>query len=111
MKKLVVLWKSDNLVDIHEMITLYTIHAKKQKWWDEVEVIIWGASQQVVVSNEEVKRKVALMVKLGIPVYACKMCADSLGIEKDLLDLGVNVMYTGKLLTDFLQSDAKVITL
>ncbi|MDT8337416.1 MAG: hypothetical protein RQ856_06295 [Candidatus Izemoplasmatales bacterium] len=111
MKKLVVLWKSDNLVDIEEMITPYIIASKKNKWWDEVEVIIWGASQKVVATDDEVKRKVALMMKQNINVYACKKCAEDLGIEKELSSQHINVMYTGELLTEFLQSDAKVITL
>jgi len=111
MNKLVVLWKSDNLIDIQEMITPYIIASKKNKWWDDVEVIIWGASQKVVASNDDVKRRIALMLKQNIKVYACKKCAEDLQIEKTLSDLNINVIYTGELLTAFLQSDAKVITL
>ncbi|MEC9484934.1 MAG: hypothetical protein UMR38_03535 [Candidatus Izemoplasma sp.] len=111
MTKLVVLWKSDNLVDIQEMITPYIIASKKNGWWDSVEVIIWGPSQKIVVENDDVKRRVALMTKQNIPLYACKKCAEDLNVDQALENLGVNVMYTGELLTDFLQSDAKVITL
>lgn len=111
MNKLVVLWKSDNMIDVNEMITPYILASKKNGWWDEVEVIIWGASQNVVVSDDETKRRVALMLKLGIKVYACKKCAIDLNIEHALTDLNINVIYTGELLTQCLQSDAKVITL
>lgn len=44
MNKLVVLWKTDNLIDIQEMVIPYIHNSKKKNWWDEVEVIIWGAS-------------------------------------------------------------------
>ncbi len=106
-----VLWKSDNLLDIYELITPYIIASKKNSWWDEVEVILWGASQKVVVSDEEVKRRILLMQRQNIPIYACKKCAEDLGIEKELIELSINVLYTGELLTEFLQSDAKVLTL
>jgi hypothetical protein len=111
MKKLVALWKSDNLIDIQEMITPYIITSKKNKWWDEVEVIIWGASQVVVANNEDVKRRINLMNKQDIKIYACKKCAEDLGVIEALKALNINVMYTGELLTEFLQSDATVITL
>lgn len=111
MKKLVVLWKSDNLIDIQELITPYIIASKKNKWWDVVEVIIWGASQKIIIDNEDVKRRISLMLKQNIKVHACKKCAEDLGIVDELTKLNINVMYTGELLTAFLQSDAKVITL
>lgn len=111
MRKLVVLWKSDNLVDIYELITPYIISSKKNNWWDEVEVILWGASQKVVVNDEEVKRRIRMMQKQNIPIYACKKCAEDLDIEKELIELSINVLYTGELLTELLQSDAKVLTL
>jgi len=111
MEKLVVLWKGDNLTDILELITPYIIASKKNKWWDDVEVIIWGASQIIVANNEEVKRRVAMMIRQDIKVYACKKCAEDLGLTTALTDQKINVMYTGELLTSFLKSDAKVITL
>ena len=42
MNRLVVLWKSDNLIDIEEMIAPYILASKQKHWWNEVSVIIWG---------------------------------------------------------------------
>ncbi len=111
MNKLVVLWKSDNLIDIMEMITPYTLGSMRYNWWDEVEVIIWGASQKIVSTNKEVQKRIKLMMASGIKVHACKKCAEDLCVVDQLESQGIDVLYTGELLTSFLQSDAKVITL
>jgi hypothetical protein len=50
------------------------------------------------------------MQQLGIVVYACKACADQYGVADKLKELGIDVKYMGEPLTDFLKSDAKVIT-
>ncbi len=111
MNKLVVLWKDDNLINIQEMVTPYIIASKKNGWWDELEVIIWGASQKKVVESEEIQRRIKLMIKQDIPVYACRKCAEDLGIAELLKNLNINVLYTGELLTERLKSEATVITL
>jgi len=111
MNKLVVLWKTDNLIDIQEMVIPYIHNSKKRNWWDEVEVIIWGASQKVIAENFDIKLDIESMIHDGIKISACKSCSDNLCVTTHLTDLGIDVLYTGELLTDRLQSsDCKVIT-
>ncbi len=111
MEKLVVLWKSDHIIDIEEMITPYILASKRNKWWDEIDVIIWGGSQKIVSTNLKVQKRVKLMISQGIHVCACKKCAEDLNVKENLEALNINVIYTGELLTQALKSDAKVITL
>ena len=111
MEKLVVLWKSNNLIDILEMITPYILVSQRNGWWDEVEVIIWGASQEIVAHNDEVRSRVKMMVNRKIKVHACLKCAEDLDVVERLKSLGIDVHYSGELLTEILKSDAKLITL
>ncbi len=111
MKKLVVLWKSDNLIDIKEMIFMYITNSMRYSWWDQIEVIIWGASQKLVSENVEIQKEIKKMMALGIKFHACKKCADDLCVASHLESIGIDVHYTGVLLTEKLQSDATVITL
>ncbi len=111
MKKLVVLWKSDDLVDIKELIITYITNSMLKSWWDQVEVIIWGASQKLVSENKEIQEEIKKMMALGVLFYACKNCADNLCVTAHLESVGIDVKYTGLLLTQRLQSDAYVITL
>jgi hypothetical protein len=111
MNKLVVLWKTDSIIDIEELSVPYVFASKKNKWWDEVSVIIWGASQKLVSENKNIQAYIKQMLDKGIHVHACKKCADDLCVSDRLSKIGVDVLYTGVLLTEFLQSDAKVLTI
>jgi hypothetical protein len=110
--KLVVVWKSAIETDITKFILPYAYNSKLQGWFDEVEVLIWGASQEAVALNPDYMDQIKHMNAEGIKFHACKMCSDSLGVSEILESLGVNVMYTGVYLSDAQKDpDTKVITL
>lgn len=112
MNKLTVLWKSSNEIDIERLIIPYIYNSKIEEWWDEVEVIIWGDSQHVVSKSNAYQQEVRMLIENGISIFACKSCADSLGVSDFLRQLGINVMYTGQLLSERLQDDeVKVLVL
>lgn len=110
MKKLVVLWKTGNLIDISELVFPYIFNSKIKNWWDEVEVIIWGDSQRAISEHSIIREYVQKLVDAGIILHACKKCAEDLCLVEHLESQGIDVQYTGVLLTEMLQSDAKVIT-
>lgn len=100
MKNLLVVWKSDNEIDIHNFIVPYAYNAKKHEWFSDVEVLIWGASQEKVLQDTVIQQRVKNLIKNDIKVYACKMCADNLNATELLESLGVTVIYTGVYLSD-----------
>lgn len=112
MSKVLVVWKSNNEIDIHNFVIPYCYNAVVQEWFDEVELLIWGASQEVVMNDKVVQQRVANLVKNKVTVYACKMCSDNVGATETLIELGVNVRYTGDLLSDRLKDkEYEVITI
>ena len=112
MKKLLIVWKSDNEIDIHNFIAPYAYNAKLQEWFDDVEVLIWGASQEIVGVTPAVQDLVHHLIKNDVNVYACKMCADNVGATEILKSLGVHVQYTGEFLSERLQDpDYEVLTI
>ncbi len=111
-KHLVIVWKSDNETDIHNFIVPYAYNAKTHEWFDSVEVLIWGASQEKIMSDTLIQQRVMNLIKNEIPVYACKMCADKVGATETLENLGVQVMYTGVYLSTKQKDDTvEVITI
>ena len=100
MKKLLVVWTSDHIKDINNFIMPYSFNSKKQGWFDEVDVLIWGKSQIKVKEDKEVQEKIIKLINEGVNVYACKFCSDDLGVSELLESLGVTVMYTGVFLSD-----------
>lgn len=110
--KLLIVWKSDNEIDIHNFIVPYAYNSKKQDWFTDVEVLIWGASQEKILEDTLIQQRIKNLVKNEIKTYACKMCADKVGATDILESLGVTVMYTGVYLTEKLKDpDFEVITL
>ena len=109
-KKLAVLWTSADKAVAEKMVYMYTYNAAKQKWWDEVIFIVWGPSSKLLSEDKDLQDYLQKMKEVGIKLYACKACADMYGVSDKLEQLGIEVKYMGQPLTEYLQSDYKVIT-
>lgn len=108
--KLNVLWTSGDLVTAEKMVFMYTHNSKLMGWWDEVTLVIWGASTKLAGENKEVQSKIKEMVDTGVKVEACKACADQLGATDKLESLGVKVKYWGEPLTKILKESGILLT-
>ena len=111
MEKLNILWTTDNKETVFNMLSMYAINSVKNSWWDEVNVIIWGASAKLVGNDTQIQTEVKEMLARGVKVEACKACSDNLGVSEKLIQLGVNVRYMGNPLTQYLKSGDKLITI
>jgi hypothetical protein len=112
MSKLLIVWKSDDYRNIDFFIAPFAINSKKNKWFHDVEVLIWGASADYCKVNVNAQQAIKDMVSIGIPVRACKFCADKVFATESLESIGVNVMYTGVYLSEKLKDpDYEVITI
>ena len=108
--KLAVLWTSGDPDVAHKVCLMYTHAAKKAKWFDEVELIVWGPSSRLLAADKELQAKVRAMIADGVQLKACIVCADMYGVSDHLRELGVDVKPMGRPLTAILKSDAKVLT-
>jgi len=108
--ELMIVWATDNRETSINMICLYAGNAKPKGWFDEVTLVIWGASQHLIANDAEVKGLVDGMVKNGVKVVACKSCAESLGTHKQLQSCGIEVYYTGELISDWAKSGKPMMT-
>ncbi len=109
--KLNILWTNDNLITSEKMVFMYGINSKKQGWWDEVTIIIWGATTKLVSENTQIQELIAEAKVEGVHITACKGCADQLGVTEILEDLDIEVIYHGGPLTQILKGDEKLITI
>ncbi len=108
--RLTVLWTTADPVTVEKMVFMYTLNAKLQGWFEEVTLVVWGASTRLLAENSHLQERVGEMVAAGIRVEACKACSDSYGVSDQLSALGVDVKYMGTPLTEMLQGDWKVLT-
>lgn len=109
--RLAIVWTSGDPDVAHRMALMYANGAKRQGWFDEVRLVIWGPSQRLVVSDKDIRAYIDRLREAGVIVEACLACADSYGIADDLRGHGLEVKYMGKPLSDFLKDDQwKVLT-
>lgn len=104
MSKLNILWTNDNLITAELMVFMYAGNAKRNNWFDEITLTIWGATAKLSAENKMIQGYIKMMIDLGIKVYACKSCADELGATPILEELGVVVYYMGTALTDMIKA-------
>ena len=109
--ELLVLWTSADKIVAMNMVFMYAWHSKVRDWgWDNVTLLIWGASPGLLVEDEDLKTELQKLKDAGVNIIACRKCAGNLGIVERLEGLGVKVFYTGKFLTEWLKSGKKLIT-
>ena len=111
MEKLYILWTSSDFETLDKMVAMYAVNSLKYKWWDEVEVIIWGASTELVAKDERSQEVIKRMKENGVKLSACKACAKQLEAVDTLEQLGVEVIYWGEKLTKLLKEGAKMLSI
>lgn len=109
-RKLHVLWTSGEKETALNMVFMYTLNSMKNDWWDEITLLIWGAASRLSAEDPEIQERIRSAKQAGIRVVACKRCLENLDLVAPLEALGVEVFYTGTLLTEWLQSGVKLLT-
>ncbi len=110
-KSLYILWTSGDAITAEKMVLMYGHNALLKDWWEDVTIIIWGASAKLIADSEAIQAKIGQMLKDGIEFSACKACADQLGASEILEALGVEVKYWGTSLTELIKEEQYLITI
>jgi len=108
--KLVILWTSGDREVALKMVFMYGLNAKVKGWWKDVTLIVWGPSSKLLTEDRELQEYIEKMKESGIELLACRACSDQYGVTETLEKIGVNVIYMGQPLTDYLKNDIRVIT-
>lgn len=93
------------------MVFMYAKNALLYNWWDEVTVIIWGATAKLAVESRQIQEGIRDLMDNGVKISACKACSDQLGVSEMLEHQGIEVKYWGEPLTDILKKGEKLITI
>lgn len=109
--KLAVLWTSGDPEVAEKMAFMYTFNAKKQGWFDEVVLIVWGPSAKLLSENKMLQDYVKKMQEAGIKVEACMACALMYDVDGKLQELGIDVKGMGVPLSNYLKEGWKTLSL
>ena len=108
--RLAVLWSSGDADVAHRVCFRYTHAAGRNRWFDQVRLIVWGPSARLLAGDKDLQAKVKAMMGDGVKVQACVACADSYGVTQRLRELGIEVKGMGKPLTELIRGGWKVLT-
>ena len=108
--RLAVVWTSGDPDVAHRVCFMYCHNAKKQKWFDQVTLVVWGPSARLLAGDKDLQDKVKAMIDDGVRVQACVACADSYGVSERLREMKIEVRGMGPVLTDMLKQGWKVLT-
>jgi hypothetical protein len=81
---------------------MYAKNNIKYGWLAEVKVIFFGPSENLLVSDSDVRESAKELANLNQPL-ACKMLSDRDGITERIEGMGIEVDYVGIIIADLIQ--------
>ena len=109
-EKMVIVWTSGDREVALKMVFMYTLNAKTREWWDDITLVVWGPSAKLLTEDEELQGYMKKIMDAGVTVKACKGCSDQYGISEDIEKLGIEVLYIGKELSDYIKEGRNLLT-
>ncbi len=110
MEKLYILWTNADEVVFKQMVLMYARNSINKEWWKDIELIIWGPTAKLATKSELVAQGIQELLEVGVVISACKSCSDALNTTPRLIEMGVDVRYVGKDLTEILKSGGKLLS-
>lgn len=107
---LYVLWTNADLDTSLRMVMMYSTNSMLYRWWEQVIVIIWGATAKLAAEDAQVQEAMKLAMNAGVKFTACIACARQLGVVERLEAQGVEVVGWGEPLTRLLKNNEALIT-
>lgn len=108
--KLVIVWTSDDRDVALKMVFMYALNSRLNKWWDDITVVVWGPSANLISHDYELQEYLQRIKEQGVRIEACITCANMYGVAHDLLDLGIDVKAMGLVLSQYIKEGRKILT-
>lgn len=108
--KLTILWTNADPLTAEMMVFMYAEAGLAYKWWDSVEIIVWGATAKLVAENKHIQEKLLDIKSKGVKVGFCIACATKLGVVAEIEALGFELKPMGPPLTEVLKNNGKLLT-
>jgi hypothetical protein len=81
---------------------MYARNAIVHEWMEDVQVVFFGPSEELLSSNEQVAKSAAALADVTEPL-ACKYISDQKETSEDISGLGIGVKYVGTVVSDFIK--------
>ena len=81
---------------------MYAKNTIKYGWLEDVRVIFFGPSENLLVGDTDITSSATELAGLGQPI-ACKFLSDRDNISERIVSLGITVDYVGTIIADLLK--------
>jgi hypothetical protein len=108
---LYILWTNADIHTSQFMVFMYAKNSMLRNWWENVTVIIWGATAKLAAENTVIREEIKTAQLAGVRFSACIACAERLGVVGELEAQGIEVKPWGLPLTELLKTNEKLITI
>jgi len=107
---LVVIWTSADKEVAMKTALAYPLNSKLNGWMQNVTVLVWGPSVQLLAKDKEIQNIFTYMKQAGVNVFVDKKCVDEYKVAKDIEALKLEIRSLGKPLTVFIMQKRNILT-
>lgn len=109
-QEVAIIWAARDREVALNLVFMYAKNSRLKGWWPRVTLVIWGPSAELATQDPGLQEELRALTQAGVELKACRACADRYGVSEKLEALGVEVIYTGQLLTNWLKAGVPVLT-
>ncbi|EQB70221.1 MAG: hypothetical protein AMDU1_APLC00069G0008 [Thermoplasmatales archaeon A-plasma] len=90
---------------------MYAYNALKYGWLPDVQVVFFGPSEELIISgNPEVRAMLEKLMGQGVKPFACSAIAKGSGLEAGLMQIGMDVLPVGPLISSYIKKGYATLT-
>ena len=87
-----------------EMGMMYARNAANQGWMADVKLFLFGPAETQFATDPSLKEMAESMISEGLVPVACKYCSDKYAVSDLLSDLGCEIDYVGKPISEAIRN-------
>ncbi|HLH85991.1 MAG TPA: DsrE family protein [Thermoplasmataceae archaeon] len=110
-KALIIISSGKEAVDKALTGMMYAYNALKHGWLNDIQVMFFGPSEDLILSdNAKVREMLEKLKSQGVKPFACSAVAKDRGIEAGLMQIGLDVLPVGPLISSLIKKDYAILT-
>ncbi len=91
---------------------MYTINAKRNGWMDDVKLVFFGPSEELIADEHqdtEFKKLLQTAREVGLAPMACRSVSERSNITEKLELMGLDVEYIGSIISTYIKKGYQVL--
>lgn len=84
--------------------TMYAVNALKHGWLEEVKLFFFGPAEQLLLTDEPLRRWLREYQAMEETAVACRFIAERDGTSEPIAALGLRVEYVGQTISDLVRA-------